>query len=487
MYGAIAAGGMATVHLGRLFGPSGFARRVAIKRLHPQFAADAEISSMFVEEARLSARVAHVNVVAMLDVVSADKELLLVMDYVHGETLSRLLSHARQAGAPVPTAVMVTVLADVLHGLHAAHEATGEDGAPLRLVHRDVSPQNIIVGTDGVARVVDFGIAKAVGQTQITRDGQVRGKIPYMAPEQLLRRSIDRRVDVYAAGVVLWEALAGRRLFQADDEPALFSLVLEQVIPPPSDYNPAIPPELDAIALRALERDPERRFENAKAMAQAVEQVAVGAPSSAVADWVKANAAPALAEREARIAEMERDARAETGEGGAEAVRAPSASVFFHDAEATSRPRGEIATPRSVREGERAGRGERDELSTGFTRKRRIAVTGAIALFLVAGAAAPFALTRRAPTVEVTALPIPSASPVPSEQVPAASAPSPSPAAVASAALSVSTPPPASRASISRGGGGGAAATAPGQRWCKVFDSEKQIFVMRSMRVNRCP
>ena len=164
MYGAIAAGGMATVHLGRLLGPSGFARRVAIKRLHPQFAADEEIASMFAEEARLSARIAHANVVAMLDVVSADKELLLVMDYVHGETLSRLLSHARKDGVPVPVPIVVTVLADVLHGLHAAHEATGEDGAPLRLVHRDVSPQNILVGTDGVARVVDFGIAKAVGQ-----------------------------------------------------------------------------------------------------------------------------------------------------------------------------------------------------------------------------------------------------------------------------------------------------------------------------------
>jgi serine/threonine protein kinase len=483
MYGAIAAGGMATVHLGRLLGPSGFARRVAIKRLHPQFAADPEIAAMFVEEARLSARVAHVNVVAMLDVVSADSELLLVMDYVHGETLSRLLSHARGGGAPVPMAVAVTILADVLHGLHAAHEATGEDGEPLRLVHRDVSPQNVIVGTDGVARVVDFGIARAVGHAQITRDGQVRGKIPYMAPEQLLRRAIDRRVDVYAAGVVLWEALAGRRLFHADDEPTLFSLVLEQVIPPPSRHNPAVPSALDAIALRALERDPERRFADARAMAHAVEEVVVRAPSSAVADWVRANAAPALAQREARIAEMEREARGENGEGGAEAVRAPSASVFFHDAasappspvSSASSASAAVATPRSTRDA------TFEELSGGFTRKRRTALAGAVALFLVAGVAIPFALARRpAPEQESSAPVAAPASPAP-EQI------SPAPGASTAPLVVVASAPPVPQAPSVGAKAPSPARGAVGSRWCKVFDSEKQIFVMRSMRVSRCP
>lgn len=468
MYGAIASGGMATVHLGRLVGPSGFARRVAIKRLHPQFAADAEIASMFADEARLSARIAHVNVVAMLDVVSAEKELLLVMDYVHGETLSRLLSHARGTGALVPVPLVVTVLADVLHGLHAAHEATGEDGAPLRLIHRDVSPQNILVGTDGVARVVDFGIAKAVGRTQITRDGQVRGKIPYMAPEQLLHRSSDRRADVYAAGVVLWEALAGKRLFQADDEPTLFNLVLEQVIEPPMRHNPAVPPALDAITLRALERDPERRFADAREMARAIEEVVVRAPSSAVADWVKTNAAPALAERELRIAEMERDARAESGEAAALAVRAPSASVFFHDA-ANSSPADEPVSPTS------ADGGSRGTTSPSLSRKRRIALAGA--LFLGAGAAAPFALAHH-PAV-VTSPPASALSVVPAEQAPASTAPPP--------------PTPTFTTTVAPALAGNAARSSPparsavGARWCKVFDPEKQIFVMRSMRVSRCP
>ena len=468
MYGAIASGGMATVHLGRLLGPSGFARRVAIKRLHPQFAADEEIASMFAEEARLSARIAHVNVVAMLDVVSAEKELLLVMDYVHGETMSRLLSHARAGGAPVPFPLVVTVLADVLHGLHAAHEATGEDGAPLRLIHRDVSPQNILVGTDGVARVVNFGIAKAAGRAQITRDGQVRGKIPYMAPEQLLHRASDRRADVYAAGVVLWEALAGKRLFLADDEPTLFNLVLEQVIEPPMRHNPAVPPALDAIALRALERNPERRFADAQEMARAIEEVVVRAPSSAVADWVKTNAAAALAERELRIAEMERDVRAETSEAAGQAVRAPSASVYFH--EAAPAPADDPVLPTSA-DGESRG-----TTSPSFARRRRIAVTGALALFLVAGVAAPFALARH--STVVTSSPAPPPSVVPAEQ---ASAPATPP-----------TPVPTFTTTVTPAVAGNARSAPPahgavGARWCKVFDPEKQIYVMRSMRVTRCP
>jgi serine/threonine-protein kinase len=481
---------MATVHLGRLLGPSGFARRVAIKRLHPQFAADPEIASMFAEEARLSARVAHVNVVAMLDVVSANNELLLVMEYVHGETLSRLLSHARGSGGSVPVAVAVTILADVLHGLHAAHEATSADGAPLRLVHRDVSPQNIIVGTDGVARVVDFGIAKAVGQSQVTRDGQVRGKIPYMAPEQLLRRAIDRRIDVYAAGVVLWEALAGKRLFQADDEPTLFSLVLEEVIAPPSRHNPAVPSSLDAIVLRALERDPERRFADARAMAQAIEEVVARAPSSAVADWVRVNAAPTLAQREARIAEMERDALAENGEAGAEAVRAPSASVFFHDAAPppASSASAVAATPQSMGV---IGGGTLGELTGRSARKKRIALLGAIALFLVAGVAAPFALGRRPPTPvdesSARAVAPPTAPPEPAPPpLAAAASPLPSEAARQSSPSPVATAPLPPPPSVSTKAASPARAAA-GPRWCKVFDPEKQIYVMRSMRVSRCP
>src|SRR5262245_16586952 len=176
MYDEIAAGGMATVHLGRVLGDAGFARTVAIKRLHPHYAKDPEFVSMFVDEARLAARITHPNVVSTVDAVTMGSELFLVMEYVHGESLAGLFYAAQHAGIRIPPAVAVAVVADVLYGLHAAHEARGEDGQPLGIVHRDISPPNILVGVDGVARVLDFGIAKAIVRVQTTREGQLKGK-----------------------------------------------------------------------------------------------------------------------------------------------------------------------------------------------------------------------------------------------------------------------------------------------------------------------
>ena len=182
---AIASGGMATVHLGRLIGPVGFSRTVAVKRLHPQFAHDPDFTSMFLDEARLAARVQHPNVVPTLDVVLANDELLLVMEYVRGEALSRLVRAARERGERLPPRIVGAIASGALQGLHAAHEAVDEKGRPLGLVHRDMSPQNILVGVDGTARVLDFGIAKAEGRAHATREGQVKGKLLYMPPEQL--------------------------------------------------------------------------------------------------------------------------------------------------------------------------------------------------------------------------------------------------------------------------------------------------------------
>jgi serine/threonine-protein kinase len=475
---------MATVHVGRLLGPQGFARRVAIKRLHPQLAENEEIASMFAAEARMSARVVHANVVPVLDVVSADKELLLVMEYVHGESLSRLLSSARKTGTPVPIAIVVTILAEALHGLHAAHEATGEDGAPLRLVHRDVSPQNILVGADGVTRVVDFGIAKAVGQGTITRDGPLRGKIPYMAPEQLLRRAIDRRIDVYAAGVVLWEALAGRRLFEGDDEPTLFGKVLEDPVPPPSTHNAAISRELDDITARALDRDPDRRFPDARAMAVALEELGTRAPSSAVADWVKKGAAAALAERQAKIDAMERDARGENEDPLAAAIRAPFASVFLQDG--TPGPGAATSAETPLARSSSAASAASAPTAPGPSRKRL--VLGAIvALFLLVGVMAAFVLVPRstgdaAGSAASASVPAASASAPPATEVASPAVPSTVTATAATSTPSVtlaSTSTGKAPSSATKGGSG--------MRWCKVFDPDKQIFVMRPMRVSRCP
>ena len=305
LFGEIAAGGMATVHLGRLGGPAGFARTVAIKRLHPQFAKDPDFVSMFLDEARLAARIRHPNVVPTLDVVSADGEIFLVMEYVQGASLSKLLRAAVAEGAPPEAWIVATIMSGALHGLHAAHEATGEQGDPLEIVHRDVSPQNILVGTDGVARVLDFGVAKAVGRLQTTREGRVKGKFAYMAPEQLYQRGVTRQADVYAASVVTWEALTGTRLFQGDNEAAIVTAVLHEKIPPPSTIARHLSPDVDRVVMKGLERDPALRYATAREMALELERCVGTAPASEVGAWVESLAYGELAERAARVAALE--------------------------------------------------------------------------------------------------------------------------------------------------------------------------------------
>ena len=315
LYAEIASGGMATVHFGRLLGPVGFSRTVAIKRLHPQFAKDPEFVSMFLDEARLAARIRHPNVVPTLDVVATDGELFLVIDYLQGESLSKLVRGARGRGQRVPSRIVATILSGALHGLHAAHEARNERGEPLNIVHRDISPQNILVGTDGVARVLDFGVAKAAGRIQTTREGQLKGKLAYMAPEQLAGE-VSRKTDVYAAAVVLWEALTGRRLFTGENEAAILGKVISGKVEPPSHYMIDAAAtidssqmhgieELDRVTLRGLDRDPARRFNTAREMAIAVERCVGLASPSEVGEWVEHSAAEVLNHRAERVAEIE--------------------------------------------------------------------------------------------------------------------------------------------------------------------------------------
>jgi serine/threonine-protein kinase len=305
LYGEFAAGGMASVHWGRVRGSEGFARTVAIKRLHAHLAKDPAFRRMFIDEVRLAARVQHPNVVVTLDVAATDKELFLVMDYVHGESLARLQAHSRSTRIAVVPRIAAGIVAGTLHGLHAAHEARNENGQPLRLVHRDVSPQNILVGVDGIARVLDFGVAKAVGQSQATGEGQVKGKLGYMAPEQLEGRPVDRRADVYSAGVVMWELLTGGRLFECDHPGALVTQILTKPIRRPGALVPEIPPGLDDIVMTALARDPTRRFASARQMAHAIESCLAPAGPIAVGEWVEENADGVLRERAAIVAKIE--------------------------------------------------------------------------------------------------------------------------------------------------------------------------------------
>ena len=305
VFDRIASGGMASVHVGRLAGEGGFARTVAVKRLHPQFASDPEFVAMFLDEARLAARIRHPNVVATVDIVAAEDELFLVMEYVEGESLSALLRAARQRGAPPPVDVVTGILAQALAGLHAAHEARSATGEPLGIVHRDVSPQNVLVGTDGVARVLDFGVAKALGKLHTTREGQLKGKVGYLAPEQILGHAVTRQSDVFAASVMLWEALAGQRLFTGDSEGRVLQAILEGVAVSPSKYAEDVPPGLDEVVLRSLSREPADRFESALAMAEAIEQATALASPRAIGKWVAALAAETLQARSQLIAATE--------------------------------------------------------------------------------------------------------------------------------------------------------------------------------------
>ncbi len=263
---------MATVYLGRLSGAGGFQRFVGIKRLHPHLAREPEFIEMFLEEARLAARIHHPNVVPILEIGTSEQGYYIVMEYVEGDTLANLIARAVQRGERVPVRVAVRILVDVLAGLHAAHELADDDGKPLGIVHRDVSPQNILIGVDGSARLTDFGVARATSKLSTTRTGQLKGKLAYMAPEQARgTKDIDRRADVFAAGVVLWEALEGRRLFKGDGEADTLNKVLYEPIPPLEDFEGSVPAAIEVALDQALDRERLRRYATAAAFAEALE------------------------------------------------------------------------------------------------------------------------------------------------------------------------------------------------------------------------
>jgi len=284
LIGEIATGGMATVFLARLGGVGGFQRFVAIKRLHPHLANEEEFVQMFLDEARLAAVIHHPHVVPILEVGTSDSGYYLVMEYVEGDTLARIVARAMSGGDFVPRPILVRCLLDSLAGLHAAHELTDERGQLLGLVHRDISPQNILVGVDGSSRITDFGVARATSRLSNTGAGRLKGKLAYMAPEQTRGEDLDRRTDLFAMGTILWEVLAGQRLFKASTEAATLSRVLIRPIPRIIEANPDVPPEFEEVTARSLERDPNRRFQSAAEMADALERVAKEAAKSSTSD-----------------------------------------------------------------------------------------------------------------------------------------------------------------------------------------------------------
>jgi serine/threonine-protein kinase len=294
LYAPIARGGMATIHLARLLGAEGFSRVVAAKRLHRELTEDAELVEMLLDEARIASKIHHPNVVPVLDVVRSGGEVILVQEYVHGVGLDRLL---RAAGAAerLPGPVVIAIAADMLAGLSGAHEARDELGQHLGIVHRDVSPQNVMVGVDGIARLLDFGVAKAALNAHVTRVGMFKGKIAYSAPEQL-RGEVSVATDVYAAGVVIWEALAGRRAHPGLRDAELVAAVSRGEVERLTDavsWEAATPDlwdlleRVEGVLAKAMAKRPQDRWASAASMREALLAAASPANPGEVSRWVK--------------------------------------------------------------------------------------------------------------------------------------------------------------------------------------------------------
>lgn len=380
LYGKIGSGGMGTVYLARFFAPGGFRRIVAIKQLHPQFAENVGFVTAFLEEARLASRIHHPNVVAPLDVVAENGEVSLVFEHVLGVSLSVLLWRADEQGESVPLRVAASIMVNVLHGLQAAHEAKGDDGEALGLVHRDVSPQNVLVGRDGSARLLDFGIAKATGRSQITDEGVVKGKRGYMAPEHLVNAT-SQASDVYSAAVVLWEIVAARRLFP--DDSSITERLAGNAAPIPSAFAKGSASEaettllaaVDSITTRGLAHSTQSRFSSANEMAIALEAVGVASPRE-VSAWVERIARDELGERR-RLVEL-----AES-----------SNSMLPNPPSSTTSPTAESTLAQSF------ARPETPE------KKSRRGLLGLLAVLVLLGAGALLVVVRHAPGAAMTSPP----------------------------------------------------------------------------------
>jgi eukaryotic-like serine/threonine-protein kinase len=304
----IAHGGMATLYLARLEGPEGFEKFYAIKKIHPHLAEEREFVAMFLDEARFASQIQHPNVVQIFELGEVAGEFFFAMEYLAGENLATVMKELALRSLPPPRPFIAHVIARVAAGLHAAHELRDPAGAPLGLVHRDVSPQNVLITYDGLVKLLDFGIAKAAGRLSRTATGELKGKYAYMAPEQIIRNDVDRRTDIFSLGIVLYEATTMERLFKDETEVLTLERVARCDVPPPREFDPGYPPELEAIVLRTLRRDPGERYQTAAALADDLDAYvdsAARVDAAALASWMS-EIFPERAEEKRRLLERAR-------------------------------------------------------------------------------------------------------------------------------------------------------------------------------------
>ncbi len=268
----LAMGGMAEIYLARLTGLRGFERLAVVKRIRPHLAREPRFVEMFIHEARLAARLNHANIVQIYDLGRDGDDLYIAMEYLDGENLAYLVQRCAALKRPLPFELAAGILAQVCDGLDHAHALTDEAGNPLHLVHRDVSPQNVIVQYDGQVKLVDFGIAKAAGSSSTTKVGTLKGKVAYMSPEQCCAAEMDGRSDVFSLGIILWELLARRRLYKRDHDVATLHAIVYGPLTPVRSVRPEVPRGLDRVASRALEKEPGKRFATAGEMGEALRE-----------------------------------------------------------------------------------------------------------------------------------------------------------------------------------------------------------------------
>jgi serine/threonine-protein kinase len=268
----IAVGGMAEIFLARQAGLEGFEKTIVIKRIRPHLSKQPNFVKMFLNEAKLAAQLNHPNIVQIYDLGKIGESYFIAMEYIFGRDMRRIIPKADSLGIPFPMVYALKIASSVCEGLYYAHQRTDLYGNPLHIVHRDVTPENIFVSFDGTVKVLDFGIAKAANQIEQTRAGEIKGKLSYMSPEQCMGKQLDNRSDIFSLGVVLYEWLTGFKLFTGDSEVAILKSITEGKIYAPSYFKADIPEAVEAILMKALEKDRERRYQTAWEMQYDIDQ-----------------------------------------------------------------------------------------------------------------------------------------------------------------------------------------------------------------------